>query len=120
MASSLNVRLGDLFRLQDLEVMIREAKDPELRKSEEDMGFTHKALEQLENARETLLERIAPRDLRLYDRVSKKLHHAIVPVEARTCLGCYIALPTSAVPLTSDPSQLLTCENCGRILYWIE
>jgi len=118
--SALNVRLGDLFRLQDLEVMIREASDPALRKGEEEMGFAHNALEQLDKARQQLIERIDARDLRLYDRVSKKMHHAIVPVEERTCLGCYIALPTSAVPLSSDPDQLLTCENCGRILYWIE
>jgi predicted nucleic acid-binding Zn-ribbon protein len=120
MANPLSERLGRLFRLQDLDTMIREAQDPELRRNEEEMGFKHDALEKLQNARERLTKKIDPRDLRLYERIVKRLHHGIVPVEDRTCLGCYMALPTSAVPLKTDPDQLLTCENCGRILYWLE
>lgn len=120
MTSPLSERLDRLFRLQDLDIMIQEAQDPELRRSEEEMGFRHDALEKLQSARSRLADTISPRDLRLYERISKKLHHGIVPVEDRTCLGCYMALPTSAVPLKTDPEQLLTCENCGRILYWLE
>ena len=120
MASPLSERLGRLFRLQDLDLMIEEAADPEFKHAQEEMGFRHEALEKLQAARQRLAEKIEPRDLRLYERISKKLSHGIVPVEDRTCLGCYMALPTSAVPLTSDPAHLLTCENCGRILYWLE
>ena len=118
--NSLNVRLMNLFRLQDLENLIAESEDPEMKSSEEKMGFSHPHLDKLRTARERLLEAIDKRDLRLYQKISKRMSHAIVPVEDRTCLGCYIGLPTSAVSLTTDPGQLLTCENCGRILYWLE
>ena len=118
--SALSVRLMNLFRLQDLDILIREASDPELKSSEEKMGFAHPHLDKLQAARERLLETIDKRDLRLYQKIAKRLTHAIVPVEDRTCLGCYIGLPTSAVSLTTDPDQLLTCESCGRILYWLE
>ena len=100
--------------------MIREAQDPAVKKSEEDMGFRLQALEKLQTAREKLAETIDKRDLRLYERIAKKHVHGIVPVEERICLGCYMTLPTSAVPLGSMPEHLLTCENCGRILYWLE
>lgn len=110
----------NLFRLQDLDVLIAEAADPEVKSSEEKMGFSLDHLDKLRTARERLAESIDKRDLRLYEKISRRMTHAIVPVEDRTCLGCYIALPTSAVSLTTDPGQLLTCENCGRILYWLE
>lgn len=100
--------------------MIKEAADPEYRRSQEAMGFRHDALEKLQSARLRLAEKIDPPDLRLYERISKRMNHGIVPVEDRTCLGCYMALPTSAVPASTDPDHLLTCENCGRILYWLE
>ncbi len=118
--SALSIRLMNLFRLQDLDILIRESEDPDLTSSEEEMGFPHPHMDKLHSARERLAERIEKRDLRLYQKIAKRLEHAIVPVEDRTCLGCYIALPTSAVSLTTDPEQLLTCENCGRILYWLE
>lgn len=100
--------------------MIAEAEDPELKASQEKMGFRHEALEKLQSAREKLAEKMEPRDLRLYQRIGKRLKHPIVPVEDRTCLGCYMALPTSAVPPNAQAQHFLTCENCGRILYWIE
>lgn len=118
--SALLDRLGRLFRLQDLDIMIREMQDPAFKKSQEDMGFRVQALGKLQTAREKLAETIDKPDLRLYDRIAKKHDHGIVPVEDRICLGCYMTLPTSAGRLTSSPDHLLTCENCGRILYWLE
>lgn len=113
-------RLGRLFRLQDLDIMLREADDPNYKQSEVQMGFSHQALEALRSTRQKLADTIAPRDLRLYERIAKKHTHGIVPVVDRICLGCHMTLPTSAVSLSTDPEQLLSCENCGRILYWIE
>ncbi len=113
-------KLDHLFRLQDLDIMIREAQDPEARSSEEKMGFRLPALEKLLAARSRLAEKIDPQDLRLYERIYRRHAHAIVPVEDRTCLGCHMALPTAAVSLKSDPDHIRTCENCGRILYWLE
>lgn len=119
-SSALSERLGRLFRLQDLDIMIREMQDPDFQKSQEQMGFRLQALERLQTAREKLAETMEKPDLRLYERISKKHDHGIVPVEDRICLGCYMTLPTSASRASSAPEQLLTCENCGRILYWLE
>jgi predicted nucleic acid-binding Zn-ribbon protein len=118
--SPLSERLGRLFRLQDLDIMIREMQDPAFQKTQEQMGFRLQALEKLQTARERLAETIDKPDLRLYDRIAKKHDHGIVPVAERICLGCYMTLPTSAGRVSSQPEHLLTCENCGRILYWLE
>lgn len=120
MSTPLAERLDRLFRLQDLDIMIAETEDPEQKRTEEKMGFRIEATEKLRAARQRMVEKIEPRDLRAYERIAKRYHHAIVPVEERTCLGCYMALPTSSVSLRAEPEQLLTCENCGRILYWLE
>lgn len=120
MNERLKDKLDALFRLQDLDIMIREAQDPEMKSTEEKMGFRVPTLEKLLAVRTRLAERIEPADLRLYERIRRRHGHAIVPVEERTCLGCFMALPTSAVSLKTAPDQLRTCESCGRILYWLE
>jgi predicted nucleic acid-binding Zn-ribbon protein len=113
-------KLDTLFRLQDLDMMIREVQDPELRSKEEAMGFTVSTLDKLMTARARLLERIDPQDLRLYERIVRRHAHAIVPVADRTCLGCHMALPTSAASRRMSADALRVCESCGRILYWLE
>jgi len=112
-------KLDALFRLQDLDIMIRELRDPEARDREEKLGFRLGQLEKLQQARTRLAQSVPVPDLRLYERIARRFTHAIVPVEERTCLGCYMALPTSAVSLKTDPDHIRVCENCGRILYWL-
>lgn len=112
-------RLQRLSHLQDLEMMIHEAEDANAKELEEGMGFRMMGLEKLHSAREKWRAQVDPRDLRLFDRIMHRRTRAIVPVEDRICLGCYMALPTSVSAPTSDQDRLLTCENCGRILYWL-
>ena len=118
-SSRLLDRLQRLSHLQDLEMMIREAEDAQAKELEEGMGFRLMGLEKLHSAREKWRAQIDPRDLRLFDRIMKRHNRSIVPVEDRICLGCYMALPTSSGPPPGDLDRLLTCENCGRILYWL-
>lgn len=120
MGDALKDKLDDLFRLQDLDIMIRELQDPEARGREERLGFRFVQLERLTSMRHRIADRIPLQDLRLYERISRRFTHAIVPVEDRICLGCYMALPTSAVSLRTAPDQIRVCENCGRILYWLD
>ena len=108
-----------LVALQDLDLMIRESHDPEKKCEEEDLGFALKNLETLQTARGKLAEQIGPRWLGLYERVSKRYGRAVVPVEGRVCLGCFVTLPTSVVPRRLEDSEIALCENCGRILYWL-
>ncbi len=108
-----------LVALQDLDLMIRETHDPEAMGEEENLGFSLKNLETLQTARAKLAEQIGPRWLNQYERLSRRYGRAVVPVEARVCLGCFMTLPTSAVPRRLEDSEIEICENCGRILYWL-
>jgi len=112
-------RVHDLVALQDLELMIRDAQDPASKEKEEALGFAVHGLEELQKARETVVKKIPPRDLRLYERIRGKYQRVVVPVRSRICLGCFQALPTMATRAVSENGPLPTCENCGRILYWL-
>jgi predicted nucleic acid-binding Zn-ribbon protein len=81
------------------------------------MGFKLEGLEKLQEARTALAKRIRPQLLNRYERLSKSYGRAVVPVTSNLCLGCFSTLPTS-YPSLKTKNTLLTCENCGRILYF--
>ncbi|HXL14590.1 MAG TPA: hypothetical protein VN972_00775 [Methylomirabilota bacterium] len=114
----MNSQLQALVALQDLDLMIREAKDPEHATQEEELGFPLSGVEKLERTRERLAKQIDERLLQIYERMSRRFARVVVPVEGRVCLGCFMGLPTSP-KRNADSRTVEHCENCGRILYRI-
>jgi len=112
----MNSQLLALVALQDLDLMIREAKDPERANQEEELGFEIKGVEKLEKTRERLAKQIDERLLQTYERMARRFTRVVVPVEGRVCLGCFMGLPTAA-KRNAEPRTIENCENCGRILY---
>ena len=54
------------------------------------------------------------------EKLKKRYKRAIVPVkEDNTCLGCFIKLPTSLSSIGRTDQEVIYCEGCGRILYWL-
>lgn len=113
----MNDQVQMLVALQDLDLMIKEARDNDTSSELKHMGFKLDGVAKLQEARETLAQRIKPQLLNRYERVSKNYDRAIVPVSGNLCLGCFVTLPTSYSSLESKDA-MLTCENCGRILYF--
>ena len=104
-----------LVLLQDLDLLLREASDPQQAEASERMGFKVKGVDDVRVAREALAATVEPRVLRQYEAASKRYAgRAIVPLKNRICLGCSGLLPTGA---SHDPHRILTCQSCGRILY---
>lgn len=107
--------LTALVKLQDLDLMIREAADPRQADEVSKLGFPIGGLDQLRAAREVLAAGVEPRFLRLYDAAVRRYGgRALVPVANRTCLGCSAVQPTGVSP---DPKRITSCQSCGRILY---
>ena len=106
-----------LVALQDLDLLIKESKDDDTSSELKEMGFKLDGMAKLQEAREKLAKRIKPQLLNRYERVSRSYERAIVPVTDNFCLGCFVTLPTSYSSL-QNKSQILTCETCGRILYF--
>lgn len=103
-----------LVALQDLDLMIEEADDVEK------LGFNITGCSELKKAREELAGRLSKPLLFRYERLRSKLKRAIVPVKNDICLGCFLRQPTSIGTKGREDDEIFTCENCGRMLYWID
>ena len=103
-----------LVALQDLDLMIAEAHEVET------LGFSITGVSELKSAREDLSAKITKPLLFRYERLRAKLKRAIVPVKNDICLGCFLRQPTAIGVKGREDDQIFTCENCGRMLYWID
>ena len=110
----MNKELEALITLQDIDLMIEESNEVEK------LGFSITGCSELEKAREEVASRIKKPLLFRYERLRAKLKRAIVPVKNDICLGCFLRQPTSIGSKGREESELFTCENCGRMLYWLD
>jgi predicted nucleic acid-binding Zn-ribbon protein len=116
----MNPQLQVLIALQDILLMIREAKDPTQTKALGKMGFKMTNVESLENTRENLENQLSPAILREYSRVTKRHGRIVAPVIRGTCHACFVRIP-SAIDAADDRNKTLyRCENCGMYLYWVD
>ena len=68
--------------------------------------------------REGLTVRIGSATLRTYERIRKARGRAVAPVEGEICGSCHVRLrPKFLQDLGGAENGVLTCENCGLILY---
>jgi len=104
-----------LVLYQDMRIMLKEAEE-----EKERLGFSTVGVEHLKEAIKEVEEKIDQRYLRVYKRIRHKYKHSIAPVKNNTCLGCFAKLPTSYLGPGRSDENIITCENCGRILYWID
>jgi predicted nucleic acid-binding Zn-ribbon protein len=67
-------------------------------------------------------EKTVPEDaLSRYRRILKsKKDVAIVPIRHGACGGCHMKLTSQTVLTAKAAENLIACENCGRLVYWLE
>jgi predicted nucleic acid-binding Zn-ribbon protein len=80
------------------------------------MGFTLDGMAELKKARDELATHVKPQLLNRYERVSKSYERTVVPVVSELCTGCFAKVATS---FRYEKNTVVSCENCGRILYFI-
>ena len=122
---------------QELELMIEadklrgeiEAADKSARATKEtisrqlaDLETKSKALEtqqaELATEREALASKIDADLLDQFERLfNSKGDAAIVAVEHGVCTGCHMKVTTATAAGVKAGKEIVTCENCGRILY---
>jgi predicted nucleic acid-binding Zn-ribbon protein len=107
-----------LIYLQDMDLLLRDARDAEATKLWEKAGLRITGVEQVRRVRMELAKSIPPRWLALYERVFSRYGRALVPVRDGTCLKCFVKLPTGATAMPAGADSIATCESCGCILYW--
>ncbi len=110
-----------LVSLQDIDNLLEDASEQGYANELREMGFQLGGLDGLKATREQLRRMITPVLLQRYDRLATKFRRrAVVPISRDTCSGCHVALPTARVQDVQRGEKVLTCENCGRILFWSE
>ena len=71
------------------------------------------------DGRSTLAEAAGESGLAVYERLRKnKGERVVVGVEHAACGGCHMKLPAQVVLACRGDQGLVTCPNCGRILYY--
>ena len=75
--------------------------------------------EGLTSNRDELTENIEFRTLRLYERLLKSKQNPVVSVGGENiCGGCKLQMPVQVVVSCRQEQELVTCPNCGRVLYY--
>jgi len=57
----------------------------------------------------------------LYARIKARIRDGVAVAEARnrSCTACFMALRPQVMSEIRRGEEVLTCDNCGRILYWV-
>jgi predicted nucleic acid-binding Zn-ribbon protein len=75
-------------------------------------------LGELAEQRESLVAAIGPEDIAIYERLrQRKAGRAVALVKDGICQGCRMNPPTSQVQHARSGTELVFCNNCGRILH---
>lgn len=79
--------------------------------------FKQKAKKEAEE-KEKILTQIGEKIFNKYAQLKKIKGNAIVQIIDYKCSGCNVVLPTIVVDRLKFNSEIVHCENCGRILYY--
>jgi len=76
-------------------------------------------LAELESNREQLTVGVDEPILKRYERLLRnKGDSVVVGIQHGVCGGCHMKFPVQLVVSCQAARELVTCPNCGRILYW--
>jgi predicted nucleic acid-binding Zn-ribbon protein len=76
-------------------------------------------LAELESNREQLKSAVEGRVLQRYERLFKMKGGSVVAgIQHGVCGGCHMKFPVQLVVMCQAGRELVTCPNCGRILYY--
>jgi len=122
--------------LEQMEIVDQAEKDlteraPEVEKLGEDMKARFKAFDeqvqtqqqQIENARaerERLMNELPKATSAMYKRIASRIRDGVAMAEARNgaCMACYMALRPQIMADVRRGEEVITCDNCNRILYY--
>lgn len=78
-------------------------------------------LADLESQRNAAGKEVPPPVLSRYEFIRQRLENpVIVPVDKGVCSGCHISIPPQSYIELQKGTQILSCPNCQRLIYWSE
>jgi len=72
-----------------------------------------------DDQRKNIIVRVPKRMMSIYERIRKSRGGSVVvTVKKRACGACFKALPPHRIQELKRGDQMITCDNCGRLLIW--
>jgi len=91
--------------------------ESEIAKIDDHIGQLQQELAEWEAKREQLVAALPPHVVQQYDHLHAKFEDPVVPIENGTCGGCKLTVSGTTIERARDGMEIVTCENCSRILY---
>jgi len=92
-----------------------------IKEFEEQIKTQQEQLEANRNERERLIAALPKNMSSLYNRISARIRDGIAVAEARngSCTACFITLRPQVMAEVRRGEDVITCDNCNRILYYV-
>jgi len=118
---SLETERADIQRreseLEDLGERLRVVRA----KHETTEGRLQHDIAELQAKRQERASQVRGQLLKRYEQIrARQANLGLVKLTGTTCPGCRITLPSETIKGLKAGRQDLTCENCGRLLFWEE
>ncbi|MEW5772042.1 MAG: C4-type zinc ribbon domain-containing protein [Thermodesulfobacteriota bacterium] len=85
------------------------------------MADAQKRLSALGSKRKTACGVVPPPILGRYEFIRSRISNpVIVPVDSGVCGGCHISIPPQIFNDLQKGTQIISCPNCQRLIYWCE
>lgn len=110
-----------LAKLEQDAAEAKEAYEREVGPLQEQIALLHEQLQAVVQRAQEVRAQVEPRWLRVFDRLApSKRGIVVVPVDGSTCGGCHATLPLAVLEAVRFGQEIVTCDNCSRVLYHIE
>ena len=116
----MNPQLQVLIALQDILLLLRDAKDPGQKRVLVKMGLKMGNSELLESTKADLERQLRPSILGEYRRATQRYGRIVAPVIGSVCYQCFVRIPSAIDSAEDRNTSLYRCENCGMFLYWVD
>ncbi len=107
----------DEFRKKSIET--KKQNNSQLSILQEKMDSVGTKVQMKDAERQNIIVRVPKRMMSTYERIRKNRGGAaVVAAKKRACGACFKALPPHLIQELKRGDQLITCDNCGRLLIW--
>jgi predicted nucleic acid-binding Zn-ribbon protein len=96
-------------------------RDVRLKQFDEETQVQTSELEANRAERERVLSSLPKPMSALYNRISTRIRDGVAVAEARNgaCAACFMALRPQVMAQVRRGEEIITCDNCNRILYYV-
>src|SRR6476660_5531271 len=111
---------GSLSERADEIASLNSDREARLQTFDEETRLQAEKVATSRSERERLLNELPKHMASLYARISARISDGVAVAEARNgaCMACFMALRPQAMAQVRRGEEVVTCDNCNRILYY--